>query len=76
MRNILIAAAFAVGGLLACGPALAQQGPPSFQPGGPNQVAGWCKVTTDPDYGMNSYGYYQPCPGTSMAYAPRPHRHR
>lgn len=66
MRHILIAtAALAVGGFIAAGPALAQQAP-NYQPGGPHQVAGWCKVVSSHDLGSDAYGYYKPCaaPGT------------
>lgn len=76
MRNLTIVAAFAVGGLLAATPAFAQQRAPQFQPGGPDQIGGWCKVVTHHDYGMNSYGYYAPCAGQSMAYAPKDHDRR
>jgi len=77
MRNVLIAAALAASGLLASGPALAaQQGAPAYQPGGPDQVGGWCKVVTDHDIGIDAYGYYTPCAGQSMAYAPRWDRRR
>ena len=49
MRNMLIAAAaLAVGGFIATGPALAQQSAPMYQPGGPDQIGGWCKVVTSP----------------------------
>jgi len=76
MRNILIAAAFAVGSLVASNAALAQQGPPPYQAGGPNQEAGWCKVNTDQMWEVQAYGYYKPCAGATMAYAPRSNRYR
>lgn len=77
MRHVLIAAAvLAVGGFFASGPALAQQGAPLYQPGGPEQIAGWCKVVSSHNFGADAYGYYQPCPGASMAYAPKREHHR
>jgi hypothetical protein len=76
MRYILIAAAFMVGGFAASGPALAQQGPPRYEPASPARVGGWCKVITDKDYGTDYFGYYKPCPGSrAMAYTPRLHRY-
>ncbi len=71
MRHILMAAAIAAVGFAASGPALAQMGPqPSYQPGGPAQVNGWCKVVTDHYLGSQLYGFYRPCAGPAMAYAP------
>ena len=76
MRHILIAAAaLAVGGFMASSPASAQQGSPVFVAGGPEQVAGWCKVTTDAQ-GNDSFGYYQACPGASFASEPRRRKHK
>lgn len=77
MRHVLIAAALMVGGLLASGPALAQQGSPPYEPASPVRMGSWCKVTTDSDLGPDYYGYYKPCPGSeAMAYAPKRYRHR
>ncbi len=77
MRHILIAAALIFGGILASGPALAQQSPPPYEPASPVRIGTWCKVITFGDYGPDYYGYYKPCPGTkAMDYAPRQHHYR
>ncbi len=78
MRHILITvAALAVGGLLASSPASAQQGSPSYAAGGPEQVAGWCKVNADLNGEMDNFGYYAPCGGQALASEPRrSRRHR
>ena len=71
MRHMLIAAAaLAVGGFMASNPASAQQGSPVYVAGGPEQIASWCKVSTDAR-GDDSFGYYQPCGGQALASAPR-----
>ncbi len=77
MRHVLIAiAAFAASGFIVSSPARAQQASPTFVAGGPQQVAGWCRVGTD-DRGDDSFGYYQACGGQALASAPRrSRRHR
>jgi hypothetical protein len=78
MRHILItAAALAVGGFFASSPASAQQGAPGYTAGGPQQVAGWCKMATDDNGDMDNYGYHVPCGGQALASEPRrSRRHR
>jgi hypothetical protein len=76
MRHILFAAALAVGGIIASGPAFAQQVAPPYEPASPNHVGAWCKVVTSHGtLGNDFYGYYQQCVNASMAYAPIPQRH-
>jgi hypothetical protein len=62
MRHILTAAAaIAVSGLLVSTAAVAQ-----YQAGGPTNVAGMCKVSTD-GMGNDSFGYYAPCAPSAAA---------
>ena len=70
MRHILIAAAALAAFGFVSTTARAQQGQPAFEGGGPAQVAGWCKVTTD-GQGNDTFGYYEPCSNASMASEPR-----
>lgn len=72
MRHILIAAAaLAACGFIASSPARAQQGSPPYAAGGPDRIAGWCKVSTDDNTEVDNYGYMVPCGGQAMAQAPR-----
>ena len=62
MRHILTAAAaIAVSGFLVSTAAFAQ-----YQPGGPAQASGQCKVSTDGS-GNDSYGYMAPCAPSAAA---------
>ena len=78
MRHLLIAAAaLSVGGLMASSAfaqtyapgygAYASSGMP-FLPGGPKQLGNMCRTTTD-DFGVDSYGYWAPCPQEAQARA-------
>ena len=65
MRHLLIAAAaLSIGGLMASS-AFADM---LFTPGGPKQLGSMCRTTTD-DFGVDSYGYWAPCPQQAQAQA-------
>ena len=76
MRILAIAAALAIGSAFVSGPVLAQQSAPVYEPGGPQQVAGWCKTVSPGKYNPQQHGYYGRCGATSMAYAPERHDRR
>jgi len=73
MRIFAIVAALALCG---CGfavsdPALAEQSPPNYQPGGLQHTAGWCKAVSSSYFDSQVYGFYKPCPETASAHAAR-----
>lgn len=70
MRHVLIAAAALAFGGFATTAAVAQQGAPAFEAGGPVKVGNMCKVDIG-DPGDELAGYYKPCGQEALASAPR-----